>query len=408
MMAIVFATAVIGYPARSTPTEKNQVELFWTGVLGLLALSWLVMAIRTARGIAQLPRLERVAPVADADCPSVSILLSARDEAVKMPQALPTLLAQDYPDYEVVAVDDRSGDATAQILDDFARRHSNLKVVHLKELPRGWLGKPHGLYTAWQHARGDWLVFTDADVRFAPDLLRRALGVARQRSWDHVTLTGLVEARGFWEKVVVSFFAFGFLLYTEPWNVSNPRSKKYFGVGSFQLVRRSAYEAAGTHQRLAMEVVDDVKLGKIVKQAGARSGVALPGERVRVRWQEGLSNVIRGTTKNFFAAAAFSLPMVAAQVLAILAVNILPFLALVVFSGLPRLLAAASVGIILLMHARTAHDLHVSPLYALTHPLGAAIFAYMILRSTVVTLWRGGVVWRDTFYSIDDLKKGVV
>ncbi len=407
-MAIVFLTTVIGYPARSTLTEKNQVELFWTGVLGLLALAWLVQAIRVARGVAQLPRLERVTPLADADCPSVSILLSARDEAVKMPQALPTLLAQDYPDYEVIAVDDRSGDATGGILDDFARRHPHLKVVHLKELPRGWLGKPHGLYTAWQHARGEWLVFTDADVHFSPDLLRRALGVARQQHWDHVTLTGLVEAKGFWEKVVVSYFAFGFMLYTEPWNVSNPRSKKYFGVGSFQLVRRTAYQAAGTHQRLAMEVVDDVKLGKIVKQAGARSGVALPGERVRVRWQEGLSNIIRGTTKNFFAAAGFSLLMVAAQVLAILAVNILPFLALAVFSGLPRLLAAASVSIILLMHARTARDLHNSLFYALTHPLGSAIFAYMILRSTAVTLGRGGVVWRDTFYSLEELRKGIV
>ncbi len=384
------------------------MELFWTALLGVIALGWMVMAIRVARGLTKLPQLERVAPLADADCPSVSILLSARDEAVKMPQALPTLLAQDYPDYEVVAVDDRSRDATGQILDDLARRHSNLKVIHLKELPPGWLGKPHGLYTAWQHARGDWLVFTDADVRFTPDLLRRAVAVVRKQGWDHVTLTGLVEARGFWEKVVVSYFAFGFVLYTEPWNVSNPRSKKYLGVGSFQMVRRSACETAGTHRRLAMEVVDDVKLGKIVKQAGFRSGVALPQERVRVRWQEGLSNVIRGTTKNFFAATGFSLPMVAAQVIAILLVNILPFLALFLLPGLPRLLAAVAVVVILLMHTRTAHDLHISPLYAFTHPLGAAIFAYMILRSTVVTLGRGGVVWRDTFYSIDDLRKGIV
>ncbi|HSC77683.1 MAG TPA: glycosyltransferase family 2 protein [Candidatus Acidoferrales bacterium] len=384
------------------------MELLWTALLGVIALGWIVMAIRAARGIGRLPRLECVAPLADADCPSLSILLSARDEAVKMPQALPTLLAQDYPDYEVVAVDDRSSDATAQILDDFAGRHSNLKVVHLKELPPGWLGKPHGLYTAWQHARGDWLVFTDADVRFSPDLLRRAVAVVRRQGWDHVTLAGLVEAHGFWEKVAVSYFALGFVLYHEPWNVSDPRSKKYFGVGSFQMVRRSAYEAAGTHQRLKMEVIDDVKLGKIIKQAGFRSGVALPKERVRLRWQEGLSNIIRGTTKNFFAATGFSLPVAAAQVLAILLANILPFLALLLLPGLPGLLAALTVLVLLLMHALIAHDLHISPLYAFTHPLGAAIFAYMILRSTVVTLWRGGVVWRDTFYSIEDLKKGVV
>ena len=384
------------------------MALFWTGALGLLALAWLVTAVWAARGVAKLPRLENTEPLADADCPSVSILLSARDEEVKMPQALPTLLAQDYPDYEVVAVDDRSGDATGQILDDFARRHSNLKVVHLKELPRGWLGKPYGLYTAWQHARGDWLVFTDADVRFSPDLLRRALGVARQQGWDHVTLSGLVEAHGFWERVAVSYFAFGFVLYNQPWNVSNPRSKKYFGVGSFQMVRRAAYEAAGTHQRLAMEVVDDVKLGKIIKQAGFRSGVALPKNRVRVRWQEGLSNIIRGTTKNFFAAAGFSVLMVAAQILAILLVNILPFVALLLLSGLPRLLAAFAVLVILLMHTRTARDLCFSPLYAFTHPLGAAIFAYMILRSAAVTLGRGGVVWRDTFYSLEELRKGLV
>ena len=172
----------------------------------------------------------------------------------KLPAALKTFLALDYPRYEVVAVDDRSEDATESILRGAAARDSRLKVVRIDALPSGWLGKPHGLEQAYKNSTGEWLVFTDADVSFAPDLLRRAVALARQCGWDHLTLLGRAEMYGFWETIAMTFFGMGFLMGTRPWSVSNPRSGAYVGVGSFQLIRRSAYEKMGTHRALAMEV----------------------------------------------------------------------------------------------------------------------------------------------------------
>lgn len=380
----------------------------WTVLFGLIAVVWVVLGLRAVRGIPRLPRLADANPLPDADCPTVSILFAARDEAAKLPQALPTLLAQDYPRYEVIGVNDRSRDATPQILDEFARTHKNLKVVHLSELPAGWLGKPHALAEGYKHASGDWLVFTDADVRFAPDLLRRALAVARNKGWDHLSCVPFFDLIGFWEKTAFNWWLPGGFLGLEPWRVSDPQSRRYFGAGAFQLLRRSVYEAIGTHRRLALEMVDDLKLGKLVKHGGFRSGVALPEEKLRLRYEEGLSNVIRAFTKNAFAGADYHLGFVAALVVATVAMSIAPFLALIFLSGLPRLVGGIAVAAAFSSNAWVARKAGLSAFYALTQPLGAAIFIYIGLRSAIVTLWQGGVVWRDTFYPLEELRRGRV
>ncbi len=175
---------------------------FWTALLGAIALLWSVLGLRMLRGMAGVPRLAGVIPLSDGECPTVSLLFAARDEAARLPQALPTQLAQDYPRYEVIAVDDRSRDATQQILDECVGHRKNLKVIHLTELPKGWLGKPHALNVAYGDAKGEWLVFTDADVRMGPDLLRRALALAKGKGWDYLTCLPTPELRRFWEKTL--------------------------------------------------------------------------------------------------------------------------------------------------------------------------------------------------------------
>jgi glycosyltransferase involved in cell wall biosynthesis len=166
---------------------------------------------------------------------------------------------------------DRSPDATPQILDQFARENKNLKAIHVRGLPRGWLGKSYAMVKAYQHAAGDWLVLADADIRFAPDLLRRSPGLVKSKRWDHLSGLNL-----------------GALV--------TPKSRRYSGSRAFQLLRRAAYGRIGTHQRLAMEIVEDIKLGKLVKQSGFRSGVALSGDMVRLRWHQGLGGIVKGLT----------------------------------------------------------------------------------------------------------------
>jgi glycosyltransferase involved in cell wall biosynthesis len=384
------------------------VHTLWIFLFASLAFFWLVQSILLAHGMPQLPYLADAAPLPDAECPKVSIIFSARDEAEKLPRALATMLALDYPNYKIVAVDDRSSDATPQILDEAARRDRRLKVVHIASLPPGWLGKPQGLQRGFEASSGEWLVFTDGDVRFAPDVLRRALALARQRGWDHLTLLGWLDLEGFWEKAVMTYFGVGFTVRFQPWRVSNPRSKAFMGVGSFQLVRREAYEKSGMHKKLAMEVIDDMKLGKIIKQAGAHSGVGVGAEYVTLRWHAGIGNIIHGVEKNFFAGANFSLPIVIAQIAGILAMSVLPFLGVLFFDGWARILAGAAVLLIVTIHGAAAYSVKVSPLYGLVHPVGALLFCYMILRSTVVTLWHGGITWRGTFYPLEELRRGIV
>ncbi len=355
-----------------------------------------------------MPYLKDVAVPAREAWPSVSILFAGRDEEEKLPRALPTLLAQEYPRFEVVAVDDRSRDATGKILDSFAEKHARLKTLHVRELPPGWLGKPHGLQRAYEASSGEWLVFTDADVRFAPEVLRRAVALAEQRGWDHLTLLGRVEMESFWESVLLSFFMMSFTLFSEAWRVSDPLSGKYAGVGAFQLIRRSAYEAIGTHRRLAMEVIDDMKLGKLVKMGKFRSGVGVANELVSVRWHAGVRNIIRGTEKNFFAGADYSPVRAVLQLLALLVSGLLPWVALFTLNGTPCVLAVISAVISAAMQGASAREGGVSVLYGLTYPLGTVIFAYMLVHSAAKTLWRGGVTWRDTFYPLAELRKGIV
>lgn len=384
------------------------MHFFGILLFGLIALFWLTYGLRVAYGATRIPWVRDFPPAQDRECPRVSILFAARDEEEKLSGALATVMELDYPELEVVAVDDRSQDATGQILDQFAEAHPRLRVVHVERLPEGWLGKPHGLQKAYEASAGEWLLFTDADVRFQPDVLRRAIPLMRARNLDHLALLGEVEMVGFWEKVLITFFGLGFHLAADPSRVSNPRSSRYVGVGAFQLVRRSAYEASGMHRRLAMEVVDDMKLGKIVKQAGFRSGCAVAQDLVAVRWHAGLGNLVRGVTKNFFAGAGYDLKLVTAQLMGLLVMDILPFLGVVFGHGWIRALSAIAVVIAASFHAGVAWVMRVSPLYALTHPLGALLFCYMLLRSTVVTLRQGGIVWRDTFYPLEELKRGVV
>jgi len=377
-------------------------------LFGFVALFWLTYGLRVAYGAIRLPWVKDFPPAPDAECPRISILFAARDEEEKLPAALATLMQIDYPGLEVVAVDDRSQDATGRILDEFAATHPRLRVVHEERLPEGWLGKTHALQKAYEASLGEWLLFTDADVRFNPDVVRRVVSLVKAQNLDHLSLLGDVEMVGFWEKVLITFFGLGFHLAADPSRVGNRRSSRYVGVGAFQLLRRSAYETSGTHRRLAMEVIDDMKLGKIVKQAGFRSGCAVAQDLVAVRWHAGVGNLVRGVTKNFFAGAGYDLRLVTVQLAVLLVMDILPFVGVVFGHGWIRAFSAIAVLIALSFHVGVAWVMRVSPLYALTHPVGAALFFYMLLRSTVVTLRQGGIVWRDTFYPLEELKRGVV
>ncbi len=169
------------------------MHIFGLALFAFIAFFWLTHGLRVAYGAIRLPWLKHFPPAAEADSPRISLIFAARDEEEKLPAALATLVEIDYPNLEIIAVDDRSNDATGRVLEDFAAAHLRFRVVHVAELPPGWLGKPHALQKAYEISTGNWLLFTDADVRFKPDVLRRAVTLVTKHNLDHLSLLCDIE-----------------------------------------------------------------------------------------------------------------------------------------------------------------------------------------------------------------------
>jgi glycosyltransferase involved in cell wall biosynthesis len=408
LLFIAYNVPLVRLQVEFSLPEKFRLHNFWIALYALIAFLWIFQGIRAAIGMSRLPWLSDTPPISSVDAPGVSVIFAARDEAEKLSGAVQSMLALDYPNFEIVAVNDRSRDRTREILHEFERRSPRLNVIDILELPSGWLGKPHALVAGVEHSRGEWLLFTDADVHFAPDLLSRAIALAQERRLDHLTLPAAVEMKGFWETTTISYFQLGFIFGNEPWKASDGRSHRYVGIGAFQLVRRDAYDTCGGHRRLRMDVIEDMKLGKLIKMAGFRSGMAVAGEGVRVRWHSGARGVIRGVTKNFFAACHYNSFFALAALSFTLLMSVLPFFGIIFATGWARGFAAAAAIAAIGIQAAANSGSGVSPFYGLTHPVGALLFCWMLARSAIVTLWSGGVTWRDTFYPLDELRKGLV
>ncbi len=200
--------------------------------------------------------------------PLVSIIIPARNEERNLREALQSVLTQDYPNREIIVVDDRSTDRTGAILEEMTARQSGLKLLRVTRLPQGWLGKNHALHLGAAEARGEYLLFTDADVVMAPSALARAVGYMRKEGLDQLAVGPVVTMRGQVLNCFAGAFMVFFTLYARPWKVRDPKSSSHIGIGAFNLVRSEAYRAVGGHEAIAMRPDDDMKLGKLIKKKG--------------------------------------------------------------------------------------------------------------------------------------------
>ena len=341
--------------------------------------------------------------------PSVSVVVAARDERAAVGETLRSLTDQNYPGrLEIIAVDDRSTDGTGKVMADLASEMpERLRHLRVDGLPDGWLGKNHALWLGAGEAGGEWLLFTDADVRFAPDCVELAVGHALNEGFDHLTLAPELVSRGTALKSFVAAFVLVFEVTQRPWRVSDPHAKEAVGVGSFNLVRKGAYLGAGTHRAIRMRPDDDLMLGEILKGTGFRQGVAYGLGTVRVEWHRTLSGAVRGLEKSMFPGVDYSLSAALLASLALFATNVLPFFG-AVFARRPatRLLYGADVALVFAMYARGGRRSGTPAYFAALHPFGAAVLIFAMLRSAYGTLARGGIEWRGTFYSLEDLKDG--
>jgi glycosyltransferase involved in cell wall biosynthesis len=388
-----------------------MIYLLWIAGC-ILGLAWLSRVVDAALGMPKIPDVAR--PEWDrrpAGNPRVSIIVPARNEEENIEQALTQLLELDYENYEVIVVDDRSTDRTGDIMDRVAaspQAHGRLKVIHVNTLPSGWLGKTHAMWTATQHASGDWLLFTDADVLFKPQSLRRALAYAEIEQADHLVLFPRMIMKRSGEKMMIAFFQTLFVFGHRPWKVADPNTKDHMGVGAFNLIRRDVYEAVGTYHALRFEVLDDMKLGKVVKNGGYKQRVAFGEDLISIRWATGAMGVVHNLTKNFFAILSFQWWRALLSCFGLAFLNLGPFLGIWVAHGWTRLPYAAALLCMFMIYAGMSMKSSIPPYYFLLHPISTALFLYITMRSTYLTLGRGGVVWRGTFYPLEELRRGMV
>lgn len=415
----------------------------------ILALAWASRILDAALGMpgvadVSLPQWD-LNPVLPAGNPRVSIIVPARNEEETIEQALRSLLSLDYDNYEVIAVNDRSTDRTGDIMERLAREiqfsgHSlgsqnphpfpnnarrvghppslNLssplstshpfRVIHHTSLPAGWLGKTHAMWTAAEQASGEWLLFTDADVLFQPDSLRRALAYAESEPADHVVLFPRMIMKRAGEYMMIAFFQTMFMFGHRPWKVADPSTNDHMGVGAFNLVRRRVYEAVGTYQALRMEVLDDMKLGKVVKNSGFAQRNVFGGNLISIRWAHGAFGIVNNLTKNFFAVLSFQWWRTLLSAFGLAFLNFGPFLGVWLAHGWARLPYAIALVSMFLIYVGMSWRSAVPPYYFFLHPVSTTLFIYTLLRSMILTLWNDGIVWRGTKYPLQELRKGMV
>jgi glycosyltransferase involved in cell wall biosynthesis len=382
---------------------------------GILALAWFSRIVEAAFGMPQIADIARPEwdrrPTTPNGEPRVSIIVPARNEDANIRETLAQLLALDYSNYEIIAVNDRSTDGTGRIMDEVAagsQAHGLLQVIHVSGLPSGWLGKTHAMWTAGQQATGAWMLFTDADVLFKPDALRRAVAYAEAERADHVVLFPRMIMKRPSERMMIAFFQALFVFGHRPWKVADPKARDHMGVGAFNMVRRSVYDAVGTYRALRMEVLDDMKLGKVVKNAGFAQRNVFGEDLISLHWAKGAFGIVNNLTKNFFAVLSFQWPRTVACIAGLAFLNLGPFLGVWLAHGWARVLYAIALASLFLIYYGMSARSAVPAYYFFLHPVSTSLFMYTLLLSMIHTLANDGIVWRGTKYPLEELRKGMV
>jgi chlorobactene glucosyltransferase len=387
--------------------ELGAFKLLVWAAWGVVVL-WLFTALVTLRGLVRQKPLEVAQGKASRrdDAPLVSILVPARNEEGRvLTECMRSILAQDYAPFEVVAVNDRSTDATGTILNAIAKADERLRVVDGTETPAGWLGKPHALQQALDRARGSWILATDADMIFHEAVVRTAIEHAIAGGYDAVTLIPRIESLTFWEHVLVPTFGWFMAMAMPVERVNNPERREAIGVGGFFLLRREALRRIDEYRAVRAEVAEDLRMAELLKQSGARLRIENAPALTSTRMYAGLGEIWEGFTKNFFAGMQFSLLQTMASIVLVLLFIIAPLCvaivsALALASGAPadwlRLLAPALIIwlIQVFTFASVNKTLGVPARYALTVPLGHALFVMILMNSAFRIATGRGVTWK--------------
>lgn len=233
--------------------------------------------------------------------PFVTVLVPARDEERNIRRCLESLAKQDYPNFEIVVINDRSTDKTGEIIAELSARYPNIKAVESDEAPPGWIGKCNALVHGMKEAKGEWLLFTDADTCHKPESLRYSVGYALIKKSDMISFMPVQELKSFWERLIMPVLLGSFLV-GDPTNaINDPEDERAYAYGQYILVRRSVYEAVGGHASVHDQILDDILIGRVVKKRGYQVNAACGRPLYKVRMYYDFESVWHGWTKNAYA-----------------------------------------------------------------------------------------------------------
>src|SRR2546428_13879867 len=312
------------------------VVTIFDALVFLAVVAPFVLLIRHRNAIPTLPAFP--GPVT---LPRLSVVVPARNDGSRVGRALGSLLGQEYPDVEVIVVDDRSSDTPSDVLREIAARDGRLLVLRVDELPAGWLGKNHSMWRGADRASREWLLFTDADVVFAQGALRDAVAYAAAERLDHLTLAPRLGARGLALRAFVAFFGYAFIALWGAYLANDPKSKRGVGIGAFNLVRRDAYEHIGTMRALSLRPDDDIRLGRRLRGFGFKQRVANGMEVLAVEWYPSLRAALAGLEKSMYSSMEYRVLDSLAVLLFIAATLGWPYVGIAVLGGIVRILLAS-------------------------------------------------------------------
>jgi len=346
------------------------------------------------------------------EAPLISVMVPARNEQRNIRRCVESLLAQTYPNFELIVLEDGSTDSTPEILAELAGRDHRLRVMQGEELPPGWAGKPHALYQAAQAARGDWLCFIDADTFPSPPALASVYVAARAQSADMFSIFTKQELGSFWEKVILPLVFTGLSVGFAPRKVNDPDRPDAIANGQFILIRREVYQALGGHAAIKSSIVEDRDLAVLVKHADYRLVVADGQALASTRMYTSLAEMWEGWTKNIFLGLkdrpGLLLLGAFGAFVSVFAALLLPlwllggFLWWAAGGGIMAAVVAIEAAVLwaflIFWRILACRRMDIPAGYALFTPVGAGIFAAMMIASAWKVLSGRGVTWKGRQY----------
>ena len=372
----------------------------------IMLLFWTGMSVYLVLNTRKICFLNDITPLLAEKCPSVAIVIAVKDEEAEVESALQSVCQLDYPHYRIIVINDRSTDGTAAILERMARQNDRLQLLTVEQLPTGWLGKNHALYQGYLAASEEWLLFTDADVKFAPATLRKAMQYVTEKRLDHLTALAEITSPSTLFKSVMNTFALMLDIKLKPWEISDPSSKASMGVGAFNLVKREVYEKAGTHRAISLRPDDDLKLGERIKGAGFAQDIVYGEKELSLDWYNNLSQFVNGLMKNMYSVSNYQLPIAMGTAITTFLLLVLP-VPLLLVSGYPYALMSAVILLAQVLLMLLKRGIQAQWWHALMIPFAGLVMVYIIIKSTYITIKQGGIYWRDSFYSLAELRKQV-